>query len=54
MILEEAKRYISSVYWQYARTYVTAPHEYSVLDWNPETKQQKVDLYYEHYGKKRD
>ena len=44
MILEEAKRYISSVYWQYARTYVTAPHEYTVLDWNPETKQQMIDF----------
>ena len=44
MTLEEAKEYIQSVRWQYAKTYVTAPHEYTVLDWNPETKQQMIDF----------
>lgn len=44
MTLEEAKQYISSVRWQYAKTYVTAPHEYTVLDWKPETKQQMIDF----------
>ncbi len=32
MTLEEAKDYIQSVRWQYVKTYVTAPHEYTVLD----------------------
>lgn len=44
MTLEEAKEYIESVRWQYAKTYVTAPHEYTVLDWKPETKQQMIDF----------
>ena len=44
MTLEEAKAYIQSVRWQYAKTYVTAPHEYTVLDWKPETKQQMIDF----------
>ena len=44
MTLEEAKQYIFSVRWQYAKTYITAPHEYTVLDWKPETKQQMIDF----------
>ncbi len=44
MTLEEAKQYISSVRWQYAKTYVTAPHEYTVLEWEPETKEQMIDF----------
>ena len=44
MNLTEAKQYIQSVRWQYAKTYVTAPHEYTVLDWKPETKQQMIDF----------
>ena len=44
MTLEDAKQYIESVRWQYAKTYVTAPHEYTVLDWKPETKQQMIDF----------
>lgn len=44
MTLEEAKQYIQSVRWQYAKTYKTAPHEYTVLDWKPETKQQMIDF----------
>ena len=44
MTLEEAKQYIQSVRWQYAKTYVTAPHEYTVLDWKPETKQQMIEF----------
>ena len=44
MTIEDAKQYILSVRWQYAKTYVTAPHEYTVLDWNPETKQQMIDF----------
>ena len=44
MTLEEAKEYIKSVRWQYAKTYVTAPHEYTVLEWKPETKQQMIDF----------
>ena len=46
MTLEEAKQYIQNVRWQYAKTYVTAPHEYTVLDWKPETKQQMIDFAY--------
>ena len=60
MTLEEAKQYIQSVRWQYAKTYVTAPHEYTVLDWEPETKQQIIDFakliqekgIKEHFGQK--
>ena len=44
MTLDEAKQYIQSVRWQYAKTYVTAPHEYTVLDWKPETKHQMIDF----------
>ena len=44
MTLDEAKKYIQSVRWQYAKTYVTAPHEYTVLDWKPETKEQMIDF----------
>ena len=44
MTLTEAKQYIESVRWQYAKTYPTAPHEYTVLDWKPETKQQMIDF----------
>lgn len=44
MTLEEAKQYISSVRWQYAKTYITAPHEYTVLDWAPETQKQMIDF----------
>ena len=44
MTLDEAKEYIKSVRWQYAKTYVTAPHEYTVLDWKPETKEQMIDF----------
>lgn len=44
MTLDEAKQYIQSVRWQYAKTYVTAPHEYTVLDWKPEAKQQMIDF----------
>ena len=44
MTLGEAKQYIQSVRWQYAKTYITAPHEYTVLDWKPETKQKMIDF----------
>ena len=44
MTFNEAQQYIQSVRWQYAKTYVTAPHEYTVLDWKPETKQQMIDF----------
>ena len=44
MIIDEAKQYIKTVRWQYAKTYVTAPHEYTVLDWEPETKQQMIEF----------
>lgn len=44
MPLDEAKQYIQSVRWQYAKTYVTAPHEYTVLDWKPESKRQMIDF----------
>ena len=44
MTLDDVKKYIQSVRWQYAKTYVTAPHEYPVLDWKPETKKQMIDF----------
>lgn len=42
--LLQAKNYISSVRWQYAKTYVTSPYEYTVLGWAPETKKKMIDF----------
>ena len=44
MTLEEAKEYIEIVRWQYAKTYITAPHEYTVDYWEPGSKQQMIDF----------
>ena len=46
MTFEEAESYIKQVRWQYAKTYVTAPHEYTCLDWNEDLHAQMVDFAY--------
>ncbi|MBO7122837.1 MAG: hypothetical protein J6V90_06115 [Treponema sp.] len=46
MTFEEAESYIKHVRWQYAKTYVTAPHEYTCLDWNEDLHAQMVDFAY--------
>ena len=46
MTLEEAESYVKQVRWQYAKTYVTAPHEYTCLDWNENLHAQMVDFAY--------
>lgn len=35
MELERLRSLIARSRWQYARTYPTAPHEYTVFEWNP-------------------
>lgn len=38
--IEEIKEYIASVHWTFAKTYAeTAPHEYTVRDWNPDKEE---------------
>ena len=44
MNLQEASEFTKQVRWQYAKTYPTAPHEYTCLAWKPEIKQQMVDF----------
>ncbi|MBO4439978.1 MAG: hypothetical protein J5798_11575 [Spirochaetaceae bacterium] len=46
MTFEEAESYVKQVRWQYAKTYVTAPHEYTCLDWNEDLHAQMVDFAY--------
>lgn len=46
MNIDEAKQYVNSVRWQYAKTYPKAPHEYTVLSWNQEYKQKMIDFAY--------
>ena len=46
MTFEEAESYVKQVRWQYAKTYVTAPHEYTCLDWNENLHAQMVDFAY--------
>jgi len=36
MEIKEIKKYIESVKWQFAKTMPEIPHEYSVVDWNPD------------------
>lgn len=44
MNLTEAEKFVESLRWQYAKSYPTAPHEYSVLRWNPENKDKFIDF----------
>lgn len=46
MTLKEAEEFTSSCRWQYAKTYPSAPHEYTCLAWNPNAKHQMVDFAY--------
>lgn len=46
MKLKEAEEFTSSCRWQYAKTYPSAPHEYTCLAWNPSAKRQMVDFAY--------
>ncbi len=42
--ISEAEKYLQSLKWQYAKTYPSAPHEYTCLAWKPDTKHQMVDF----------
>ena len=44
MTIKEASEFLKSLRWQYAKTYPTAPHEYTCLEWKPDAKQQMVDF----------
>ena len=52
MNLKEAEKFIDGLRWQYAKTYPQAPHEYTVLEWNPQNKQNMIDFAYliYHFG----
>ncbi|MBP5602347.1 MAG: hypothetical protein J6X78_06435 [Treponema sp.] len=60
MTLGQAETFLSSLRWQYAKTYPTCPHEYTCLTWQPEIKKQMVDFahliqdagYTERFGKR--
>ena len=60
MTLEQAETFLSSLRWQYAKTYPTCPHEYTCLSWQSEIKQQMIDFarliqeagYTERFGKR--
>ncbi len=42
MKLEQTEQFLSSLRWQYAKTYPSCPHEYTCLSWQPEIKQQMI------------
>ena len=44
MTLHEAEEFLSSVRWQYAKTYPQCPHEYTCLAWSPDVKQKMIDF----------
>ena len=44
MTISEAEKYLQSLKWQYAKTYPSAPHEYTCLAWKPDAKHQMVDF----------
>ena len=44
MTITEASEFLKSLRWQYAKTYPTAPHEYTCLAWKPDAKRQMVDF----------
>ena len=44
MTLSEAQEYIDSVSWCFAKTYRSAPHEYTIAAWKPETKPQMLEF----------
>ncbi|MDD6487675.1 MAG: hypothetical protein PUF61_12100 [Spirochaetales bacterium] len=60
MKLEQTEQFLSSIRWQYAKTYLNCPHEYTCLSWQPEIKQQMIDFarliqeagYTERFGKR--
>lgn len=44
MTIKEASEFLKSLRWQYAKTYPTAPHEYTCLEWKSDAKQQMIDF----------
>ena len=46
MTHEQAEKYVNSVRWQFAKTYLSAPHEYTVLDWKRELHATMVEFAY--------
>ena len=44
MTISEAEKYLQSLKWQYAKTYPSAPHEYTCLAWKLDTKHQMIDF----------
>ena len=44
MTITEASEFLKTLRWQYAKSYPTAPHEYTCLAWKPDAKQQMIDF----------
>ena len=44
MTEKEALEYVNSVSWAFAKTYLTAPHEYTVTAWKPELHKKMLDF----------
>jgi hypothetical protein len=44
MTLDEARDYVKSVNWCFAKTYLSAPHEYTVSSWKPGSQQTMWDF----------
>lgn len=53
MEIVQIKKYIESVKWQFAKTMPEIPHEYTVVDWNPDKKESFYDFvrYIQEFGK---
>ena len=51
--MEEIRKYISSVKWQYAKTMPEIPHEYTIKGWNPDKVGEFEDFvkYINEHGK---
>jgi len=42
--IDDARRYIARVRWQFATSMAQWPHEYTVLKWRPEFETEFFDL----------
>lgn len=53
MTEQDAKEYIKSVNWRFAKTYLSAPHEYTVGEWKPELHDKMIEFakYIREHGK---
>ena len=53
MTEQEAREYIASVNWAFAKTYLSAPHEYTVSEWKPELHDKMIAFatYIREHGK---